>query len=117
MTIVKADGDDLVHSDGKTAEKASELIRLHKDEPFFIAVGFVRPHVPFVAPKKYFVDYPWEDIQVPDVIEGDWDDEDFLVVPPGQTIRDDLTEAHIMKTEPHCSHCTPDPDKPQEPNE
>ncbi|MCK5209466.1 MAG: sulfatase-like hydrolase/transferase, partial [Cyclobacteriaceae bacterium] len=32
MTIVKADGDDLVHSDGKTAQKASELIRLHKDE-------------------------------------------------------------------------------------
>ena len=74
MTIVKADGDDLVHSDGKTAEKASELIRLHKDEPFFIAVGFVRPHVPFVAPKNYFEDYPWEETVLPEVIEGDWDD-------------------------------------------
>lgn len=29
MTIVKASGDDLAHSDGKTAEKASELIRTH----------------------------------------------------------------------------------------
>ncbi len=74
MTIVQADGDDLVHSDGKTAEKACELIRLHKDEPFFIAVGFVRPHVPFVAPKKYFSDYPWENSILPEVIEGDWDD-------------------------------------------
>jgi len=74
MTIVKADGDDLVHSDGKTAKKACELIREHKDEPFFLAVGFVRPHVPFVAPKKYFEDYPFEDIVMPDVIEGDWDD-------------------------------------------
>ena len=74
MTIVQADGDDLVHSDGKTAQKASELIRLHKDEPFFIAVGFVRPHVPFVAPKNYFKDYPWEMIEMPEVIEGDWDD-------------------------------------------
>ncbi len=74
MTIVKADGDDLVHSDGKTAKKACELIRAHKDEPFFIAVGFVRPHVPFVAPKKYFKDYPFEDIVMPEVIEGDWDD-------------------------------------------
>ena len=36
MTIVKAEGDDLVHSDGKTAKKASELIRKHKDEPFFL---------------------------------------------------------------------------------
>ncbi|MCK5822002.1 MAG: sulfatase [Bacteroidales bacterium] len=74
MTIVKADGDDLVHSDGKTAKKACELIRAHKDEPFFLAVGFVRPHVPFVAPKKYFEDYPFKDIVMPDVIEGDWDD-------------------------------------------
>ncbi|MCD6346915.1 MAG: sulfatase [Bacteroidales bacterium] len=74
MTIVKADGDDLVHSDGKTAKKACELIRAHKDEPFFLAVGFVRPHVPFVAPKKYFKDYPFEQIVMPEVIEGDWDD-------------------------------------------
>ena len=74
MTIVKADGDDLVHSDGKTAEKASELIRKHKDEPFFIAVGFVRPHVPFVAPKSYFDPYPYADIVMPEKVEGDWDD-------------------------------------------
>ncbi len=74
MTIVKADGDDMVHSDGKTAEKASELIRQHKDEPFFIAVGFVRPHVPFVAPKSYFDPYPFEAIIMPEKVEGDWDD-------------------------------------------
>ena len=74
MTIVKADGDDLVHSDGKTAQKASELIRLHKDEPFFLAVGFVRPHVPFVAPKPYFEPYPHEDVKMPEKVQGDWDD-------------------------------------------
>jgi choline-sulfatase len=74
MTIVKAEGDDLYHSDGKTAEKASELIRQHKDEPFFIAVGFVRPHVPFVAPKSDFDPYPYSDIVMPQKVEGDWDD-------------------------------------------
>jgi len=74
MTIVKADGDDMVHSDGKTARKACELLRQHKDEPFFLAVGFVRPHVPFVAPKDYFKPYPFEKIEVPEVIEDDWDD-------------------------------------------
>ncbi|MEN8117955.1 MAG: sulfatase [Bacteroidota bacterium] len=74
MTIVKADGDDLVHSDGKTAEKACELIRQHKNEPFFLAVGFVRPHVPFVAPKEYFEPYPYEEVTLPPKVEGDWDD-------------------------------------------
>lgn len=74
MTIVKASGNDLIHSDGKTAEKASELIRLHKNEPFFLAVGFVRPHVPFVAPKAYFEPYPHEAAKVPQKVEGDWED-------------------------------------------
>ena len=74
MTIVKADGDDLVHSDGKTAQKASELIKMHKNEPFFLAVGFVRPHVPFVAPKKYFGPYPFEKVNMPEKVNGDWDD-------------------------------------------
>ena len=74
MTIVKADGDEGVHSDGKTAEKASALIREHKDKPFFLAVGFVRPHVPFVAPKTYFTPYPHEQVVLPEKVEGDWDD-------------------------------------------
>ncbi|MBJ2172722.1 sulfatase [Aureibaculum sp. A20] len=74
MTIVKAEGDDLVHSDGKTAQKAIELIKKHKNEPFFLAVGFVRPHVPFVAPKTYFEPYPHEKIVMPKKVKGDWDD-------------------------------------------
>lgn len=74
MTIVKADGDDLVHSDGRTAEKASELIRAHKDKPFFLAVGFVRPHVPFVAPRSYFDPYPYQQVVLPPQVINDWDD-------------------------------------------
>lgn len=74
MTIVKADGDDLVHSDGKTAQKTIELLRKHKDEPFFLAVGFVRPHVPFVAPKAYFDPYPFEKMHLPPKLSWDWDD-------------------------------------------
>ena len=74
MTIVKADGNDLVHADGQTAQKASELIRKHKNEKFFLAVGMVRPHVPFVAPKSYYDAYPSEDIILPKKVKNDWDD-------------------------------------------
>ncbi len=74
MTIVKAEGDDLVHSDGKTAQKAIELIKKHKNEPFFLAIGFVRPHVPFVAPKKYFDPYPFGEIVMPEKYKNDWED-------------------------------------------
>jgi len=76
FSTVEADGDHLVHSDGKTAEKAVELIHKYKDmdKPFFLAVGFVRPHVPLVAPRKYFESYPVDKIVLPPKIPNDWDD-------------------------------------------
>lgn len=77
FVVVEADGDDQVHSDGKTAAKAVELIEQHAtgEKPFFLAVGFVRPHVPFVAPRKYMEPYkPYADRELPLKIEGDWDD-------------------------------------------
>src|SRR5436190_1190160 len=75
FVVVEADGDDSVHSDGKTAAKAVELIAKHAGQPFFLAVGFVRPHVPFVAPKKYFEPFlPYDKLSLPPKIEGDWDD-------------------------------------------
>ncbi|MCB0666215.1 MAG: sulfatase [Saprospiraceae bacterium] len=75
FVVVEADGDDLVHSDGKTATKAVELIKKHKDEPFWLGVGFVRPHVPFVAPANYFPPFkPYQKMVLPDKVPGDWDD-------------------------------------------
>jgi len=74
MTIVKATGGDVIHSDGKTAEKAIELLAKHKNDPFFLAVGFVRPHVPFVAPSAYFDPYPPTSINLPTKVKNDWDD-------------------------------------------
>ena len=75
FVVVEADGDDLVHSDGKTARKAVDLLRRHKDERFFLAVGFVRPHVPFVSPRKYYEPFkPYSKMELPPKIEGDWDD-------------------------------------------
>lgn len=75
FVVVEADGDDLVHSDGKTAAKAVELIEQHAQEPFFLAVGFVRPHVPFVAPQRYFEPFlPYDKLLLPPKVAGDWDD-------------------------------------------
>jgi len=75
FVVVEADGDDLVHSDGKTAAKAVELIRRHKDKRFWLGVGFVRPHVPFVAPRRDFPAFkPYSKMVLPPKIPGDWDD-------------------------------------------
>jgi len=50
----------------------SKFIR--REEPFFLAVGFVRPHVPLVAPKRLFDKYPADEIVLPEVPDGDLDD-------------------------------------------
>ncbi len=43
-------------NDGWTAARAIEILkeRKGKAEPFFLAVGFAKPHLPFVAPKQYW---------------------------------------------------------------
>ncbi|MSU50819.1 MAG: DUF229 domain-containing protein [Opitutus sp.] len=75
FVVVEAEGGDLAHSDGRTAAKAVALIEQHADRPFFLAVGFVRPHVPFVAPKAYFTPFlPYEKLTLPPKVAGDWDD-------------------------------------------
>ncbi len=52
-----ADVPDNTYGDGKIADEA--IVRLqaakqHPDQPFFLAVGFLKPHLPFCAPKKYW---------------------------------------------------------------
>ena len=56
--------DDLV--DGNFAREAiAWLERRDRAKPFFLAVGFHRPHLPFVAPAKYFDLYPFDAIRLP----------------------------------------------------
>ena len=47
-------GDGENQPDDRTASRALELLEKYKDRPFFLGVGFVKPHSPLVAPKKYF---------------------------------------------------------------
>lgn len=71
---VEAVGGDLEMADGMAATKAIELLAEHRDGPFFIALGFVRPHVPLVAPEEYFRDYPEQEMILAEVPDDDLDD-------------------------------------------
>jgi arylsulfatase A-like enzyme len=69
-------GDDQ-HTDGLMAADAEwvlERCAKQKDRPFFLAVGFFRPHTPYVAPKPYFGNYPLAQMRiVPNVKEDQQD--------------------------------------------
>jgi len=59
---------DSAYFDGLMTEKTiRDLKRLSKqDQPFFIAAGYLKPHLPFNAPQKYWDMYPIQDISLPE---------------------------------------------------
>ncbi len=65
LSWLAAEGKDHEQTDGMIASSAIELMRQHRDQPLFLAVGFFRPHTPYVAPKKYFDLYPADQMRLP----------------------------------------------------
>jgi iduronate 2-sulfatase len=63
--IIVLEGDGEKHGDYKTATKAIDYIHRYKNKPFFLAVGFVKPHSPPTAPKKFFDLYDVNKIPLP----------------------------------------------------
>ncbi|QDT08411.1 Choline-sulfatase [Planctomycetes bacterium K23_9] len=74
LSWLAADGEDEEQTDGMIASEAIKLMRAKKNEPFFLGVGFFRPHTPYVAPKKYFDMYPVDELRLPYAPPGDRDD-------------------------------------------
>jgi arylsulfatase A-like enzyme len=63
--------------DYKVVSYGLEKLQEKSDKPFFLAIGLVKPHMPFSVPKKWFDMFPLESIQLPPHREDDLND-----VPP-----------------------------------
>jgi len=57
-----------------SANYAVNVLQQTHDKPFYLSVGFVRPHTPLYAPKEFFDLYPLDSITLPPIREGDLDD-------------------------------------------
>jgi arylsulfatase A-like enzyme len=71
---VEAQGNDQTQADGMAADQAIAWLKRDRKNPFFLAVGFVRPHVPLVAPAPYFKSYPVGNMQLPFSPDNDLND-------------------------------------------
>ena len=60
--------------DEQIAKWGIEKMKEDHNEPFFLAVGFVRPHVPYTAPQEYFDLYNSDNLKVPEVPDDEMSD-------------------------------------------
>lgn len=70
-------GDDSQMPDFQSVSFGIEQLQRKHEQPFFLAIGLVKPHMPFSVPKKWFDKFPLESIELPPHIENDLAD-----VPP-----------------------------------
>jgi uncharacterized sulfatase len=99
LSWLAADGTDDEQTDGRAAEAAVKLLEEHRGRPFFLAVGFYRPHTPYVAPRKYFDLYPLDSIALPRVPADDRAVRPaaaFSVSPANYGLDDDLLKRSIQ---------------------
>jgi arylsulfatase A-like enzyme len=68
------DDDRDLMPDELSANFAVEVLNKKHDKPFFLGVGFIRPHTPMYVPKKYFDMFPLDEIKLPPYKEDDLDD-------------------------------------------
>ena len=89
--------------DFKVATWAAGKLEETHEKPFFLAAGFYRPHVPWHVPQPWFDKHPLENVQEPEILDGDLDDlpeiskrvHEMTMMPPLQWMRenDEIGEA------------------------
>jgi uncharacterized sulfatase len=101
LAYLNAAGTDEEQTDGLIATEAIKLLEQRKNEkePFFLAVGFFRPHTPYIAPKKYFDLYPQETVPLPKQLPNDLDDipEDALFTKPAHWGLDEQQQKEALR--------------------
>ncbi len=60
--------------DAKVVDWISRQLQRKVDQPFFLACGIFRPHLPWYVPRKYFDQFPLDGIKLPVTLENDLDD-------------------------------------------
>ncbi|MDO8542334.1 MAG: sulfatase [Opitutaceae bacterium] len=65
LAYLRSEAADGELTDGMVATETIKLMEANRNKPFFIAAGFYLPHLPYIAPKKYFDLYPFAKIQAP----------------------------------------------------
>jgi iduronate 2-sulfatase len=55
-------------------ERLREIAKQPPDEPFFMGIGFIRPHTPLIVPERFFKQFPLNTIELPVIKPGDVDD-------------------------------------------
>jgi len=70
---VNDDDRDLM-PDERSVNWVSDIFRRDREKPFFVAVGFNRPHAPLYVPDKYFDMFPLDEIELPPMPADDLDD-------------------------------------------
>jgi len=89
---------DETFGDSKITDWSIEKIKSQvADKPFFMAVGFYRPHIPLYAPKKYFDLYPLKTIRLPDTIDDDLADVPTAGKERAMNAVTAGTHAHVIK--------------------
>ena len=90
MTYLADEGTDEEQTDGIVASETIRLLEENRGRPFFLAAGFYRPHVPEIAPKKYFDMYPLDKISWKPATQSELDDVNPLSRGPRGYPRDKL---------------------------